>query len=148
VDGFIDALRRSLFPVQVLLVDDDAEARDAVRRVLEHHGYTVVEAADGAAALGILERSHVPVDLLLTDVQMPGVPGDELGRRVREGCPDLPILYVSGDARFASLPASTPGPCRFLAKPFVVPELLDTLRELLGTADPAPDDLLRPALEL
>lgn len=147
MDGFLDALRRSLFPVQVLLVDDDGGARHALRRVLERQGYSVVEAAEGADALDLLEASHVPVDLMITDVQMPGMRGDELGQRVRARYPDLPILYISGERSFAHLGEDTSAPTHFLAKPFTAAELGDALRLLLGTIDATAEAFLRPAGE-
>lgn len=148
MDDLLSVFGHTLFPVQVLLVDDDGAARRGVRGVLERHGYTVVEAVSGLEALTVLERSHVPVDLLISDIQMPGMWGDELVRRVRGTCPDLPVLYLSGDPAFASLADGTPGPSGFLAKPFEIADLLGAVRQVLYGSAPTPDEQLRPAVEL
>lgn len=127
LDDLAGALQCTLFPVQVLIVDDDPDARGAMQRVLEREGYSVVVAADGVQALRLLEGTHVPVDLLVTDVQMPGLLGDALAVQVRQSWPDLPVLYVSGEPRFATLPSITGGRSRFLLKPFGPAELLDAV---------------------
>ena len=132
LDELIKSFRCTFFPVQVLVVDDDVTARAAMRRVLEHHGYTVIVAEDGVDALRMLERTHVPVDLLITDVQMPGMNGDVLVARVRDAWPDLPVIYASGEPSFARLAQETTGQVAFLAKPFLPAELLETVRESLG----------------
>lgn len=132
LDDLINSFRCTFFPVQVLVVDDDVTVRAAMRRVLEHHGYTVIVAEDALDALRVLERTHVPVDLLITDVQMPGMQGDALVARVREAWPDLPVLFVSGEPRNARLVQETSGRVQFLAKPFLPTELLETIRGILG----------------
>lgn len=149
LDELIKSFRCTFFPVQVLVVDDDVTARAAMRRVLEHHGYTVIVAEDGVDALRMLERTHVPVDLLITDVQMPGMKGDVLVTRVRDAWPDLPVIYASGEPSFARLVQETTGQVAFLAKPFLPAELLETVRESLGlpAAENAPtgDAALEPS---
>ncbi len=147
MDGFLDALRRSLFPVQVLVVDDDAGARRALCGVLLQHKYQVLEAACATDALALLASSHVAVDLIISDIQMPGMAGDALGREVRARWGDVPILFISGDPSFATLPAEVGGPARFLAKPFGAPELLGQVHHLLGTTDASAEALLRPAFD-
>jgi len=147
VDGFLDALRRSLFPVQVLVVDDDEGARRALAGVLHQHKYQVLQAACAADALALLASSHVAVDLIISDIQMPGMRGDALGREVRARWGDLPILFISGDVSFATVPAEIGGPARFLAKPFGASELLEQLHHLLGTTDASAEAFLRPAFD-
>jgi len=127
LDDLINSFRCTFFPVQVLVVDDDVTSRAAMRRLLEHCGYTVIVAEDGAEALRLLEGTHVPVDLLVTDVQMPGMLGDALAARVREAWPELPVLFVSGEERYASL-AKTQGPTRFLQKPFLPAEFMESVQ--------------------
>lgn len=130
LDELISAFRCTFFPVQVLVVDDDVTARAAMRRVLEQHGYTVIVAEDAAEALRLLERTHVPVDLLVTDVQMPGMLGDALAARVREAWPELPVLFVSGEPRYASL-AGAESLTHFLQKPFLPAEFMDSVQATL-----------------
>ncbi len=148
LDELINSFRCTFFPVQVLVVDDDVTSRAAMRRVLEHQGYSVIVAEDALDALRMLERTHVPVDLLVTDVQMPGMTGDVLVGRIRESWPELPVVYVSGEPRNARLVQQTSGAVQFLAKPFLPAELLETVREALGL--PLADDttVRSPALEL
>jgi two-component system cell cycle sensor histidine kinase/response regulator CckA len=148
LDELIRSFRCTFFPVQVLVVDDDVTARAAMRRVLEHHGYAVIVAEDGVEALRMLERTHVPVDLLITDVQMPAMNGDVLVARVRGAWPELPVIFVSGESHNARLVQETSGEVSFLAKPFLPAELLEAVRESLGLAsidDAAAHD---PAMEL
>jgi two-component system cell cycle sensor histidine kinase/response regulator CckA len=80
----------------VLVVDDEAPLRRAMCRILEFAGYHVIEAGDGATALK-LTADDTPIDLLLADISMPEVSGDEIARRLRTTRPDLKILYVSGE---------------------------------------------------
>jgi len=118
-------------PVQILVVDDDAPSRRGMVRVLEQRGYSAVEAASGEEALALLEQTHVPVDLLLTDVQMPGLGGAALVARVRAVWPRMPVLYVSGDESFASLAEEGVPATRFLNKPFAPQDLAQAIEQLL-----------------
>jgi CheY-like chemotaxis protein len=132
LDDLASALQCTLFPVQVLVVDDDPDPREAIRRVLERQGYSVVVAANGTEALRLLRSTHVPVDLLVTDVQMPELLGDALVQQVRQSWPDLPVLFVSGEPRFATLPQLIGGPSRFLLKPFGPADLLGGVLAVLA----------------
>lgn len=125
------ALQCTLFPVHVLVVDDDGSNRTGMQRVLERQGYQVIVAADGFEALRLLEDTHIAVDLLVTDVQMPGMQGDALVSRIRTSWPDLPVLFVSGEPDYASLPSESGGRSRFLLKPFGPEELVETVRTLV-----------------
>ncbi len=118
-------------PVQILVVDDDPWSRRAMVRVLEQRGYSAVEAADGDEALALLEQTHIPVDLLLTDLEMPGLGGAQLAARVRAVWPRLPVLYVSGGPGFSAAPGAAAPPSRFLAKPFTPDELARAIEQLL-----------------
>src|SRR4051812_44452610 len=88
---------------RVLIVDDEEAIRQFVERVLRDAGYDTVVAADGTAALEVVAAAQ-SFDLLLTDLMMPGLNGDELARRVRLQHPDLKVLYLTGfsDRLFAS----------------------------------------------
>ncbi len=111
----------------VLLVEDDAGVRGVARRMLERHGYTVVEAEHGVDALGQIEHRGGAVDLVLTDVRMPGLDGRELARRLRAERPSLPVVLMSG---YPS-ESATAADLRFLAKPFTAGALLHTVRDAL-----------------
>jgi CheY-like chemotaxis protein len=80
----------------VLVVDDEAPLRHAIRRFLEPAGYHVIEAQDGMAALKLM-ADDTPIDLLLADISMPELSGDEMARQLRATRPGLKVLYVSGE---------------------------------------------------
>ena len=113
----------------VLVAEDEEGVRDVVRRVLERGGYRVLTAADGAEALEVLEaarQADEPLDLLLTDVVMPGMNGLDLADRISEAHPGLPVLFMSGYNESEALRKRTSeDPEVFLAKPFSPDELLE-----------------------
>ena len=78
----------------ILLVDDEEVARQMLVEVLTHQGYTVLDAGRGAAALALAEMA--PIDLLVTDMSMPGMSGWDLAKSLRSRCPGLPVLFMSG----------------------------------------------------
>jgi len=79
----------------VMVVDDEGPIRSIERRMLEEGGYTVTEACGGLEAISLLDKG-VPLDLLIADLDMPELGGDEMVRRIRETRPDLKVLYVTG----------------------------------------------------
>jgi two-component system cell cycle sensor histidine kinase/response regulator CckA len=79
----------------VLVVDDEAGIRQIARRILEDGGYEITEAEGGLEAIALLAQGH-PLDLLMADLDMPGLGGDEMVRRIRATRPDLKVLYVTG----------------------------------------------------
>ncbi|MEJ5376913.1 MAG: PAS domain S-box protein [bacterium] len=80
----------------VLVVEDSAPVRKLVRTILERHGYKVLEAASGEAALSLLQERKSKVDLVLTDVVLPGMAGPEMAQKAREMIPGLKFIYMSG----------------------------------------------------
>jgi two-component system, cell cycle response regulator CpdR len=85
-------------PVRILVVDDQPPLRELVREGLkEFGGHDVIEAADGAAALALLQENEI--DLVLTNINMPVMDGIELARQAREQYPALKVLFVSGGYR-------------------------------------------------
>jgi signal transduction histidine kinase/CheY-like chemotaxis protein len=80
----------------LLVVDDELPIRSALRRFLTRAGYRVLEAADAAQAMSQVEQHAGPLDLVLTDVQLPGTSGAELARQIRARRPDARILFMSG----------------------------------------------------
>jgi CheY-like chemotaxis protein len=120
----------------VLLVEDAAAVRAVAKQVLERQGYTVLEAADGAAALRLAQDHRGPIHLLLTDVVMPQVSGRELAERLAHLRPDTKVLYASGYTddsvvRHGILESGT----AYLQKPFTPESLARKVREVL---DPTP----------
>jgi CheY-like chemotaxis protein len=105
--------------------------RRLARRILERHGYRVLEASDGAAALAGLDVD-TPVDILLTDVVMPNMSGAELAQKLRSRMPKLRVIYMSGyvgnvTTRHQMLEHGT----AYLQKPFTAVGLLQSIRRLL-----------------
>jgi CheY-like chemotaxis protein len=81
----------------ILVVEDDEAVRSLVREVLDHNGYRVLEAEHGEAALEVWKQHGAEIDLLLTDMVMPGsVNGLELSQRLLAEQPDLKVIYTSG----------------------------------------------------
>lgn len=89
---------RLALPHTILVVDDEGDVRTVARRILERQGYEVLEAGGGAEALEVIARPGVHVDVLLTDLVMPGMHGRELIARCAELRPDLPIVCMTGFA--------------------------------------------------
>lgn len=119
--------------LSVLVVDDEAPIRQVARRVLEGEGYQVAEASGGLEAIAILS-SGTPLDLLLADLDMPELSGDEMVRRIRTTRPDLKVLYVTGhiDALMDSRPLWAGE--AFLDKPFSAAGLREAVSLLLHGA--------------
>jgi PAS domain S-box-containing protein len=112
----------------ILLVEDDAGVRAVTAAMLKELQFTVIEADNGSHALDIVDREP-DIDLLFTDIVMPGMNGFELGRLARERRPQLPVLYATGYA--ASYTAPEKG-ADVLAKPYRECDLLTKLRVLLS----------------
>ena len=116
----------------VLVVEDQREVRAVTLSALTRQGYKVLEAANGAEALSVLENYDGKVHLLLTDVVMPGMSGRDLAERLLVGRPDLRVLYTSGyiDGPIAHHGVLDAG-MTFIQKPFTPTELLRKVRTLL-----------------
>lgn len=115
----------------ILLVDDEADVRDALGQLLRQLGYCIHLAASGQEALEILDRVGHELDLMISDVVMPGMDGLQLASRVRARHPDLPILLVSG---YADGAVTGVRDSRFLRKPFSLDELAVEVRNTLARA--------------
>ncbi len=116
---------------RLLVVDDDEGTRHIAAYVLRHAGYDVVLAANGQAALARAEHEG-PFDLLVTDLRMPVMTGDELARHLRQRQPDLQVLYMSAfsDYLFLAHPQLWEGEA-FLDKPMTETGLLEAVSLLL-----------------
>jgi CheY-like chemotaxis protein len=113
----------------ILLVDDEKPLRDLWIGVLSEDGYEMLGAANGKEALAVAERHPSKIDLLMTDVRMPGLSGPELAAKLLSSRPDLKVMFVSGDPTSAGdLPAGSV----ILAIPCSLKTLLDTVRKVLG----------------
>ena len=117
----------------VLLVEDEKAVRVLVRRVLDRMGYTVLEAEHGPQALEIMAARTEPVDLLLTDVIMPGMSGRELADQLQRSHPGIKVLFMSGytDEAISQHGVLVSG-VAFLETPCTPDILLRRVREVLG----------------
>jgi CheY-like chemotaxis protein len=113
----------------ILLVDDDSELREVFVTILSEPGHTVLAASDGYEALRILVERQI--DLLITDVKMPGISGFELARQAKLMRPKLHIFYISGSQTAVR---QTQGPTygRVLNKPIRANDLLDEVSRQLA----------------
>ena len=118
----------------VLLVEDDPAVRRFARRCLTELGYAVVEANTGHEALALAADGR-RIDLLVSDVAMPGMQGSELRRRLRELRPGLRTLFVSGFAQRAVMPAEQDPGLGYLAKPYSLESLARAVRAMLDRED-------------
>jgi CheY-like chemotaxis protein len=117
---------------RILLVDDENSVRDSLYTILERGGYEVLAASNGPDGLAIFRQSRPPIDLLVTDYNMPQMSGLELARECLRLRRELSVLYVSGSHPDEELKADLQAGKRgFLAKPFRGTELLRKARELL-----------------
>ncbi len=128
---------RAAGPARILVVEDQDPVRRQAVRILERHGYEVREAASGDAALAAWE----PVDVLLTDVVMPGMTGHELAAARGRRCPGLQIVFMSGHTEdVVVLEGARERELAFVQKPFTRDSLLGTVAEALdASADEVPD---------
>jgi PAS domain S-box-containing protein len=118
----------------VLLVEDEESVRQLVRETLEAKGYKVLEADHGAAALRIVSAHQGAIDMLITDVVMPGMSGRELARQLATSHPQTKVLYLSGYTEDAIVHQGVLDPgTAFLQKPFTLQMLSRKVREVLSS---------------
>ncbi|HUL14358.1 MAG TPA: PAS domain S-box protein [Terriglobales bacterium] len=116
----------------VLLVEDEESVRELVEVTLRSRGYRVLEAADGASGLRLAEQTKEAIDILVTDVMMPGMGGHELATKLSALRPGISVLYLSGYTEDAVVSPGTLGPrAAFLQKPFTLQNLAKKVREVL-----------------
>ncbi len=115
----------------VLVAEDEADVREVLMRALEESGYRVYGAAHSDDALAVAAQVNGGIDLLVTDVVLPGRSGHVLARRLRQVHPQLRVLFVSGYFADTLDLSELPG-ARFLQKPYGLDELLQAIEEMLG----------------
>ncbi len=113
----------------ILLVEDEDKVRDVLRRILEGRGYRVLVAGSGTEAIEIAAGSTEPIDLLLTDLTMPGLKGIEIAALLSADRPELRVLYMSG-YRSSAVSARKEGPL-CLQKPFSAGVLARAVRQVI-----------------
>src|SRR5438445_1218016 len=118
----------------VLVVEDAASVRMVTRQVLERFGYVVLEAPNGETALRLAAKHHGPIQLLLTDVVMPGLSGRQLAEQLAELRPDMKVLYASGYADQAIVHHGIlESGLAYLQKPFTPEALGRRVRQVLDS---------------
>jgi len=134
--GLASELRAEVLPgrregIAILLAEDDPLMRKLTRKMLEEHGYHVLEAINGEAALDVIAKSS-RIDLTLTDVVMKGMNGPELVLRLMDSHPEMKVVYMSGYTGELVASHGLQSGIRLLEKPFTRAALLKTIDEALG----------------
>jgi two-component system, cell cycle sensor histidine kinase and response regulator CckA len=119
----------------ILLVEDEESVRQLIRETLESRGYRVLDSGNGRAALALASAHPGAIDLIITDVVMPGLSGHELVHELLSARPATKVLYLSGHSEeTVAAPLSPDAPKAFLQKPFTLQNLSRKVREVLGPA--------------
>jgi CheY-like chemotaxis protein len=114
----------------VLVVDDESLVLRMAETILTEFGYKVLTASGGQKALGILSQPGAGVNLVITDLVMPGMGGRELAGKIRQQFPGLPVMPTSGYV----MPEDKKGSAGYLQKPFTSTELLQKVKQALASA--------------
>lgn len=119
---------------RILVIDDDADVRGSLCKILTRAGYDVVEASDGIAGVELQHRQ--PADVIITDIFMPGLDGLQTIRQLRKEGSAVKIIAVSGGDRTGTIDlrehARLMGAFKVLAKPFEMRDVLAAVKEALG----------------
>ena len=113
----------------ILLVEDEENVRRVMETMLKRHGYEVLSSTSATEAIDIVERHPKAIDLVITDVMMPGINGREMAERLLKQRPKMRVLFVSGYGE----PTDALGGA-FLQKPFTIDEMTHKIREVLRTS--------------
>jgi DNA-binding NtrC family response regulator len=114
---------------RVLVVDDEEEVVEILAEFLMEEGFEVVGSRSAEEALAIFRKDDV--DLVVTDVRMPGIDGVEMAKEMRERKPDIPIIFVSAYVDFSELKGMIEGSFSFFHKPFDLSDILEEVRRYL-----------------
>jgi DNA-binding NtrC family response regulator len=115
---------------RVLIVDDEEQMRELLAKVLEKNGYQVTTAGDGGQALALLEKE--PMDLVVTDVRMPGLDGMEALRAIKELSPEIVVIIMTAFGSIdQAVQAVKEGAYDYINKPFKIDEILLTIKKAL-----------------
>ncbi|HDS1681240.1 TPA: response regulator [Pseudomonas putida] len=115
--------------MHLLVVEDDDIVRMLMLEVLDELGYSTIEAENATAALKIIEDTSQQLALLVTDVGLPDMRGEELAAKARAARPLLPVMFASGYAESVDVPEGM----HLIGKPFTIDQLRDKVLEILGT---------------
>lgn len=120
----------------ILIVDDEEGLREGLGKLLEDEGYVVLCAETGEEALDVLQQSRI--DLVLTDMRMPGMDGIELLKKIRERHGDLGVIILTGYGQIESyIEAMNFGAIEYVSKPFKVNELKFIVNKVLSSNAPS-----------
>lgn len=122
---------------RILLTEDDSSLRQFLARALERAGHRVTQAESAYAALPYLEAGGI--DLLLTDIVMPGMDGIELAQRARDLHAELRIMFITGFAAVALSRGDAPTDARVLSKPFHLRDLVAEIATMFPEPAPEPE---------
>ncbi|GAB1643283.1 response regulator [Krasilnikovia sp. MM14-A1259] len=121
----------------VLVVDDEEDLRDIMRRMLERRGFHALIAGNSEEALEICRSPGAAIDVLVTDLGLPGVSGGELANAAAALRPSMAIVYVSGLLKEIAIDQGLiPDDAVLIKKPFTSDVLIDTLHSVLGSETP------------
>lgn len=124
---------------KILLVDDSAEVRMLAARILTNQGYELLEASDGENALAACAGVAGKIDLLLTDIRMPGMDGVELAETLTASYPTLRVLFISGEFEESEIQQQViERGFGFLSKPFMPQLLIQAVKQMLLDPDKRP----------
>jgi CheY-like chemotaxis protein len=130
----------------ILLVDDEADILATAREMLEGQGFEILDALNAEEAVRVAAAHHGPIDLLLTDVVMPGASGQDLALLLGLQRPDLRVLYMSsfsiikGQRQFAEVENGLELGAPIILKPFTPERLMEKVQEVHAAKPPSPFD--------
>jgi CheY-like chemotaxis protein len=123
----------------VLVVDDDEAVRRLTAAMLEKNGFSVLTAADGEEAVAVFRERADEIAVVILDLAMPGLDGEEAAREVRAVRPQAPLVFTSGYSQYrADQPPETQSRTAFMQKPFTLEDLLEAIRRAAGARSPGP----------
>jgi two-component system, cell cycle sensor histidine kinase and response regulator CckA len=115
----------------ILVADNEGPIVKIISQALRDAGYRILSASSGDSAVSLARKEREPIDLLITDIVMPGMGGADLYASLKSEQPDLRVLFISGFMNRGPLPGG------FLKKPFTPAMLVEAVRELLETSSTA-----------
>jgi len=122
--------------VAVLVLEDHPELRHTMCLALEMRGYRAAPASRASRAFDLIERCKGAIDLMITDMMLPGISGLDVAALLERGHPNLPILYISGHSESLAMQSiSHQSPQNVLFKPFTMGEMLRRVELLLGAVE-------------
>jgi DNA-binding NtrC family response regulator len=123
----------------ILVAEDERGVRDLILTTIRRSGFLALSAADGREAMQLIEADSRRVDLLVSDIMMPGIGGLDLAKLARAKRPGLPIILMSGYGQWELPPDAIAADIHLLEKPFTAHRLADAIKDALAGAVPSTD---------